>query len=530
MVETTAPRVLIADKMSPRAAEIFKARGIDAAVKTGMEKDELLKVIGTYDGLVVRSSTKVSDKVLGRAKRLKVIGRAGIGVDNIDVEAATARGIVVMNTPFGNSITTAEHAIAMMLACARQLAEADASTRAGKWEKSRFMGTEVTGKTLGLIGCGNIGTVVASRAQGLRMKVLAYDPFLSEDRARDLGVQKVEFGDLLANADFVTLHVPLTDQTQGIIDADAIAAMKDGVRIINCARGGLVDEEALAEGLKSGKVAAAASDVFSEEPARDNPLFSAPNMVVTPHLGAATAEAQENVAVQIAEQISDYLLDGAVSNALNMPSVSAEDAPRLKPYMVLAAQLGRLLGQIAETGFNRVVIEYEGHVAELNHKPLTALVLEGLLKPTMHSVNMVNAPVIARQHDIEVSEVIHEREGDYATLVRVSLTGRDRSFSADGTLFANAAPRIVSLMGIEVEADLAPNMLFITNDDKPGFIGALGSVLGDAGINIGTFNLGRDKGRDVAIALISIDEALDKDVLTRVASLAHVRQVKALTF
>ncbi|MEH6755482.1 MAG: phosphoglycerate dehydrogenase, partial [Alphaproteobacteria bacterium] len=386
------PKVLISDKMSDRAREIFAARGLEVDVKPGMSEDELIACIGEYDGLAIRSATKATAKVLEAADNLKVIGRAGIGVDNVDIPAATARGIVVMNTPFGNAITTAEHAIAMMMSLARQIPEANTSTQESKWEKSRFMGVEVTGKTLGLVGCGNIGSIVADRALGLKMKVVAFDPFLGEDRAKEIGVEKVELDELLARADFITLHTPMTDQTRGIIDAAAIAKTKPGVRIINCARGGLVVEADLKDALESGHVAGAALDVFETEPAKDNPLFGLPNLVCTPHLGASTDEAQVNVAIQVAEQMSDYLLDGAVVNALNMASVSAEDAPRLAPYMKLAEQLGSFAGQLTETDLKSVTIEYAGHAAELNTKPLSAAALQGLLSPMLDSVNMVNAP------------------------------------------------------------------------------------------------------------------------------------------
>lgn len=523
-------KVLIADEMSPRAAERFRQNGIEADEKVDLDKAGLARIIADYDGLVVRSATKVTAKLLEKAERLKVIGRAGIGVDNIDVDAATEKGIAVMNTPFGNSITTAEHTIAMMLALARAIPAADASTRQGKWEKSKFMGVEVSGKTLGLIGCGNIGSIVAEKAQGLAMKVIGYDPYLALERAEDLGVRKVDLRQLFAEADFISLHVPLTYSTRNIIDAAAIARMKDGVRIINCARGGLVNERALHNALEDGKVAGAALDVFSVEPATENPLFEAPNLVVTPHLGAATTEAQVNVAIQVADQMSDFLLTGAVANALNMPSVSAEDAPKLKPYMELAKQLGSFAGQLTESGLEEVIVEYEGHVCEINVRPLTAVVLEGLLRPLMDTVNMVNAPVVAKQRNIDVSEVVHDRKGDFHTLMRLTVRTEKRRRTIAGTLFANSAPRIVNLMGMDIEAELGGRMLFVANDDKPGFIGGLGTILGDAGINIGTFNLGRDRESGSAIALISVDQELSEQVLKDVRALPHVRQVKALEF
>ena len=522
------PKVLISDKMSPLAAEIFQSRGVDVDVKPGMSSEELIACIGDYDGLAVRSATKVTPAVLVAAVNLKVIGRAGIGVDNIDVAEATARGVIVMNTPFGNSITTAEHAIAMMFALARDIPEANASTQAGKWEKNRFMGVELTAKTLGIVGCGNIGSIVAERGLGLKMKVVAYDPYLTEERAKDLGVEKVELDDLFARADFITLHTPLTDATRGIINADAIAKMKKGVRVINCARGDLVVEADMVNALKEGQVGGAAFDVFPTEPAKESPYFGLENVVCTPHLGAATSEAQENVALQVAEQISDFLMTGAVTNALNMPSVSAEDAPKLKPYMKLVEDIGGFVGQLAKDGFTSVTIDYDGHVADLNTRPLTAIVLKGLLSPLMDSVNMVNAPVIARDRDIDVSEVSHERSGDYQTLVRVSVETKDGTRSVSGTVFGDDKPRVVAVNGIPLEAELGANVLFVTNEDKPGFIGNLGRTLGEAGINIATFDLGRIEAGNAAVALINTDEPVDEGTLEKVRSLPNVVQAESL--
>lgn len=524
------PKVLISDKMSERAKEIFDARGIEVDVKPGMSEDELIACIGQYDGLAIRSATKATAKVLEAADNLKVIGRAGIGVDNVDISEATARGVVVMNTPFGNAITTAEHAIAMMMSLARQIPEANTSTQEGKWEKSRFMGVEVTAKTLGLVGCGNIGSIVADRALGLKMKVVAFDPFLGEDRAKEIGVEKVELDELLARADFITLHTPLTDQTRGIIDAAAIAKTKPGVRIINCARGGLVVEADLKAALESGQVGGAALDVFEVEPAKDNPLFGIPNLVCTPHLGASTDEAQVNVAIQVAEQMSDYLLDGAVVNALNMASVSAEEAPRLAPYMKLAEQLGSFAGQLTETDLKSVTIEYAGHAAELNTKPLTAALLQGLLSPMLDSVNMVNAPVMASERGIELSEVRTERAGDYQTLIRLTVVTDQQARSVTGTLFGGNRPRVIDVKGVPLEAELRRHMLYVTNEDKPGLIGLLGTVLGDAGLNIATFQLGRTDAGGDAIALVEVDQAVPTSVLAQVAALPNVVQAKALNF
>jgi D-3-phosphoglycerate dehydrogenase len=527
-----APRVLISDQLSEAAIQIFKNRGIDVDFRPelGKDKDALLAVIGEYDGLAIRSATKVTEKMIAAASRLKVIGRAGIGVDNVDIPAATAKGIIVMNTPFGNAITTAEHAIAMMFSLARQIPAADASTQAGKWEKSRFMGVEITGKTLGLIGCGNIGSIVADRAIGLKMKVLAFDPFLSAERARDLGVEKVDLDTLLARADFITLHTPLTDKTRNIISADALMKTKRGVYIINCARGGLVDEVALRAALDTGHVAGAGFDVFVEEPAKENVLFGAPNMVCTPHLGASTEEAQENVALQVAEQISDYLTSGAVTNALNMPSISAEEAPRLTPFVRLAEQLGSFAGQLTETGIRKIRIEYEGTIAEMNTRALTAAALTGVLTPVLQTVNMVSAPAIARERDIQVEEVRRGQMGAYETYMRLTIVTDRQERSVAGTVFADGKPRIIQVKGINMEAGFGPYMLYITNEDKPGFIGKFGSLLGEAGINIATFNLGRTEPGGDAIALLEVDGEVPAATLSAIESLPLVKQAKALKF
>ncbi|MBN9789004.1 phosphoglycerate dehydrogenase [Pseudonocardia sp. TMWB2A] len=526
----TKPKVLISDKMDPKAAEIFRERGCEVDEITGKTPEELKAIIGEYDGLAIRSSTKVTKDILDAATNLKVIGRAGIGVDNVDIPAASAKGAVVMNTPFGNSITTAEHAIALLFALARQIPEADVSTQAGKWEKNRFMGVEVTGKTLGLIGAGNIGSIVASRALGLKMKVIAFDPFLSPERAVELGVEKVELDDLLARADFITLHTPLTDQTRNILSKENLAKTKKGVRIVNCARGGLIDEAALKEGLDSGHIAGAALDVFQTEPAHESPLFGTPGFISTPHLGASTNEAQVNVAIQVAEQMADYLVHGGVTNALNMPSLSAEEAPKLKPYMALAEELGSLIGQLSHGHLSQIAIEVEGAAASLNQKPITGAVLAGLMKVHSDTVNMVNAPFLARERGMDVREVRHEREGDYHTLVRVTVKTDEGDRSVAGTLFGNAAPRLVELFGIKVEADLDGDMLYIVNEDAPGFIGRLGSTLGEAGVNIGTFHLGRRAAGGEAVLLLSVDQPVPQDVLDHLGKLPGVRRVKPLKF
>ena len=525
----TAPRVLIADSLSPAAVAIFTARGVQADVKTGLSKAELLEIIGDYDGLAVRSATKADPDVIAAAKKLKVIGRAGIGVDNVNIPAATAAGIVVMNTPFGNSITTAEHAIAMMFALARQLPAADVSTQAGKWEKNRFMGVELYAKTLGLIGAGNIGSIVADRALGLKMKVVAFDPFLSPERAIEIGVEKVELDELLARADVITLHTPLTDKTRNILSAEALAKTKKGVLIVNCARGGLVDETALRALLDSGHIGGAGFDVFTEEPAKANVLFGSDKVVATPHLGASTNEAQENVALQVAEQMSDYLLTGAVTNALNSPSISAEEAPKLKPFVALAEKIGALAGQMVDFGIAAIDIAYEGEVSKLNVKPMTSAALSGILKPMLAEINMVSAPAVAKERGITVSESRQEVSPTYDSLMRITITTEKGKRAFAGTVIAGA-PRIVEVKGMELDAGFSPAMLYINNLDKPGFIGALGMLLGEAGVNIATFNLGRLSADQDAIALVGVDQAPNPELLGKIQALPHVKEARALTF
>jgi len=527
-----APRVLISDKLSETAVQIFKDRGLDVDFQPdlGKDKDALLAAIKNYDGLAIRSATKVTEKIIAEADNLKVIGRAGIGVDNVDIPAASNRGIIVMNTPFGNTVTTAEHAISMMLAVARQIPMANTSTHAGKWEKSRFMGVEVFNKTLGLIGCGNIGSIVANRALGLKMKVVAFDPYLSKERALELGVEKVEFDEMVKRADFISLHTPLTDKTRNIIDASALNAMKKGVRIINCARGGLIDEVALKAALEAGHVAGAALDVFESEPATDNALFGMDNVVCTPHLGAATSEAQENVALQVAEQMADYLMLGGVTNALNMPSISAEEAPKLKPFIALVEQLGSFAGQLTKSALKEVSIEYCGGVADMNISALTSALLAGLMRPLLGEVNMVSAPIMAKERGIKVDEVRQTKRGVYENYIRLIVKSETQTRSVAGTVFSDGKPRIIQIKGINMEAELGNHMLYVSNEDKPGFIGALGVVLGDAGLNIATFNLGRQAEGDAAIALVEVDGGVPAEVLARLESLPHVRQAKAMTF
>lgn len=524
------PKVLISDDLSPAAIAIFESRGVDVDVKTGLSKEELEQIIPAYDGLAIRSATKVTEKVVKAATRLKVVGRAGIGVDNVDIKAATAKGVIVMNTPFGNSITTAEHAISLMLALARQIPEANASTHAGKWEKSRFLGVELYNKTLGVIGCGNIGAIVADRAIGLKMKVVAYDPFLSPERAMAIGVEKVELDELLKRADFITLHTPLTDKTRNILSKEALARTKPGVRIVNCARGGLLDEAALAEAIRSGHVAGAALDVFEVEPAKANVLFGMANVICTPHLGASTSEAQENVALQVAEQMSDYLLKGAITNAINFPSISAEEAPRLTPWVKLAEQLGSFAGQLTDTIIKGVRIEYTGAVSTLNVKPMTAAALAGVLKPSLAEVNMVSAAAMAKERGIALEEVTRGDGGVFESYIKLTVKTDAYERSVAGTVFADGRPRIIQVRDINMEFELAPNMIFVRNQDKPGFIGAFGSLLGNAGVNIATFNLGREKPGGDAICMVAVDEPVSDKVLAEVSALPMVVRARRLAF
>ncbi|WP_298968716.1 phosphoglycerate dehydrogenase [uncultured Roseobacter sp.] len=527
-----APKVLISDKLSEAAVQIFRDRGIDVDFQpdVGKDKEKLTAIIGDYDGLAIRSATKVTEKIIEAATNLKVIGRAGIGTDNIDKDSASKQGIIVMNTPFGNMITTAEHAIAMMFAVARQIPEASASTHDGKWEKSKFMGVELTGKTLGVIGAGNIGGIVCDRARALKMKVLAYDPFLGEEKAKKMGVEKVELDDLLARADFITLHVPFTDQTANILSRENIAKTKPGVRIINCARGGLVDEAALADALKSGHVAGAAFDVFAKEPANENPLFHLPNVVCTPHLGAATTEAQENVALQVADQMSDYLLTGAVTNALNMPSVTAEEAKVMGPWVKLSAHLGSFIGQMTDEPIRAINILYDGAVAEMNLEALNCSVIAGIMKKVNPDVNMVSAPFIAKERGIQISTTNQDKSGAFDGYIKVTVVTAKRERSVAGTVFSDGKPRFIQIKGINIDAEIGSHMLYTTNEDVPGIIGTLGQTMGDNGVNIANFTLGRAEAGGEAIALLYVDEPVPAEARAKLAETGMFTQIKPLQF
>ena len=522
-------KVLIADKLSEEAVRIFSDNGIEAIVKNGLDENALIEALQDCDGLVVRSATKATKKVIESCKKLKVIGRAGIGVDNVDLEAATNNGKVVMNTPFGNSITTAEHAITLILSTARQIPYASQTTHEGKWEKSSIKGIEVTGKYLGVIGCGNIGSIVAQRALGLHFKVLAFDPFLQDEKAKEMGVEKVTLDELFKRSDFITLHTPLTEKTKNIIGKDSFAKMKKGVRIINCARGGLVDEDALKENLESGHVASAALDVFVNEPPKGSSLLGTKNLILTPHLGASTTEAQEKVALQIAEQISDYLKTGAILNAVNTFSLTAKEYTSVKPYLKLCSLLGGFAGQLTENAVKSVQVEFEGQAANINTQPLLQTIVFSLLKPTMDNVNVINSLLVAKSKSIAISEVKHQKQSEYQTLIKLIVTTDKQTRSVSGTLFGGK-PRVVEVKGIEIDAELSNHNLYISNEDKPGFIRDLSKVLADNNINIATFHLGRKASGQEAIALMSTDSAIDNTIVENIKKIPLVIQAKYLQF
>ncbi|ALI55600.1 phosphoglycerate dehydrogenase [Celeribacter marinus] len=527
-----APKVLVSDSLSETAVQIFRDRGIevDFLPALGKDKDALAAVIGKYDGLAIRSATKVTPALLEHATNLKVVGRAGIGTDNVDKEASSKKGVIVMNTPFGNMITTAEHAIAMMFAVARQIPEASASTHAGKWEKSKFMGVELTAKTLGVIGAGNIGGIVCDRARGLKMKVIAYDPYLSEERAIEMGVEKVELDALLARADFITLHVPLTDSTRNILSAENLAKTKKGVRIVNCARGGLIDEEALAELLKSGHVAGAALDVFAVEPAVDNVLFGLPNVVCTPHLGASTSEAQENVALQVAEQMSNYLLDGAVENALNMPSMTAEEAKIMGPWVTLAENLGSFIGQVTDEAIKEINVTFDGVAAEMNLKALEAAVVAGIMQASNPDVNMVSAPVIAKERGIQISKTTQDATGTFDGYIKLDIQTVEKYRTIAGTVFSDGKPRFIQIKGITIDSEVGEHMLYTTNQDVPGILGKLGTLLAEHDENIANFTLGRAAPGGDAIAVTFLDTPIKATTVKALKDSGLFQHVRPLHF
>ena len=522
-------KVLIADKLSEEAVKIFKDNGIETVVKTGLSEDELIKELETCDGLVVRSATKPNKKIIEKSKRLKVIGRAGIGVDNIDLDAATDNGKVVMNTPFGNSITTAEHAITLLLSTARQIPYANKTSHEGKWEKSSIKGVEVTGKVLGVIGCGNIGSIVVDRALGLKFKVIVFDPFLQNEKAKEIGIEKVELEDLFKRSDFITIHTPLTEKTKNIISKDAFKIMKKGVRIVNCARGGLIDEVALKENLESGHVASAALDVFANEPPKNSPLIGTKNLIMTPHLGASTTEAREKVALQVAEQISDYLKTGAITNAVNTFSLTASEHNIVQPYLKLSEQLGGFAGQLTENAIKKIAVEFEGAVSKINTQPLIQTIIHSLLKKNFDGVNVINSVAVAKTKSIQITEIKHEKAVEYQACITLTIETEKQTRSVSGTLFGGK-PRIVNVKGIKIEAELSRYNLYISNEDKPGFISNLSKILADNKINIATFNLGRKSSGGEAIALISTDNEIKNSVIEQIKKLPLVIQVKPLTF
>jgi len=520
-------KVLVSDNLSQEGVDILKKGGLDVVVKTGMTPDELKKEIVKYDGLVIRSATKVTADVVAVANKLKVIGRAGSGLDNVDKAAASKRGIVVMNTPGGNTVTTAEHALSMMMSLARNIPQATASLKAGKWEKKKFNGVELFKKTLGIVGMGAIGSQLAKRAQGLGMSVLGYDPFLSKEKAEAMGVELCDLDTIYKRSDFITVHTPLTDETRGLISSKTIKKMKDGVRIINCARGGIINEKDLYEALKSGKVAGAALDVFEKEPPEGNPLLTLDNFICTPHLGASTTEAQLNVAVAVAEQIVDYLVHGVARNAVNVPSVAPDILPKVQPYLGLAEKLGKFLAQVYEGGLNTVTLEYQGEVAELDSAPITAAVLKGLLDPIMeYAVNYVSAPFIAKDRGIEVKEMKTSDAGDYPSLIKVTAASGKKSFSLAGVIYGKKDPRIVMVNDFALEVVPEGDMLVLSNNDKPGVIGSVGMLLSENKINIARMQFGREKKGGKAISVVSVDTVPSKAVMDKLRKLPNVLSVK----
>ena len=523
-------RVLVSDKMSPKVVDILSREGIKVDVSTGNSPEELAKIIGDYHGLVVRSATKATPEILAHAKNLKVIGRAGSGLDNVNLPEASKRGVVVMNTPGGNTVTTAEHAFSLLCSLARNIPQATASLKAGQWEKNKFMGVELYGKTLGVVGAGQIGSHVITLAQGFGMHVIAFDPFLSPERAEKQGIELVGLDEIYRRSDFITLHTPLTPETKGMIGKDTIARMKPDVRIVNCARGGLVNEQDLYEALKEGRVAGAAFDVFEQEPVDPaHPLLTLDNFICSPHLGASTHEAQESVAVAVAEQIADYLVRGVIRNAVNFPSISPDLAPLLTPYVSLAEKLGGALAQVYEGGLEKVTVDYRGKLADLNLAPVTIAAIKGLLAPILNdTVNHVNAPVIAKERGIEVVEVKEADADVRASTITITVEAGGKSTRVIGLLTSAGAPRIVELNEILVEVVPEGHMLILSNKDVPGVIGEIGTVLGDNRINIALMNFGRDKPGGRAIAVVNVDEEVPDAVLDQLRAVPAILTVKQI--
>lgn len=524
-------KILISDNLSKVGVDLLRRQErFQVDVKTGLKPEELKQIIGGYDALIVRSETRVTAEIIGAADNLKVIGRAGTGVDNIDVPAATARGIVVMNAAGGNSVTTAEHTISLMMSLARKIPQAHSKLKAGKWDKKSFVGAELAGKTLGIIGLGNIGKIVASRAAGLAMKVVAYDPFITKDVASRAGIELATLDEVFERSDFITVHTPLTEETRGVIGQSAFARMKSGVRVINCARGGLVDEQALYDAIKSGKVAGAALDVFEQEPVpADHPLLTLDEVVVTPHLGASTREAQESVAVTISETVANFLLTGAIAGAVNVPAVSAEALETIQPYLTLGEKLGDFQAQFFNQPVSEVQISYSGEVADLDVRPITQAVLTGLLKQVSARVNQVNASVIAEERGLRVTESKARAAQDFTTLVEVVVGNEKEESKVAGTLFGLGEQRIVTIDSYRLEAAPQGNMLVVRNSDKPGVVGRLGTFLGDHNINIAQLYLSRNKAGGMAMSVYQIDSALNAATLNELSKAPHVISVKQIS-
>jgi D-3-phosphoglycerate dehydrogenase len=523
-------KVLISDNISQKCIDILKNAGLAVDVKVGMKPEELKASIGEYHGLVIRSATKVTSEIIDAARNLKVIGRAGSGLDNVDRAAATKKGIVVMNTPGGNTITTAEHTIAHIVSLARLIPQATISMKTGKWEKKKFMGVELFNKTLGVIGIGNIGSQVAKRMQAFGMNVIAYDPFLSEDTANTMGVEKVDIKELFKRSDFITIHTPLTPETKYLINKKSIRIMKDGVRIINCARGGIINETDLYDAIVSGKVAGAALDVFEKEPPENNPLLSLDNFICTPHLGASTKEAQENVAVAVAEQIVDYLIHGTIRHAVNFPSIPADQVARLQPYINLAEKLGGFAAQMFEGGVTEITIEYRADAAQINTAPVTIAAIKGFLNPILlETVNFVNAPVIAKERGIEVKETKSTDEGDYQSMIALRVKAKGKESYVAGTLFSKKDPRIVYIDDFKVEIVPEGELLLLYNNDKPGVIGNIGTLLGKNHINIARMHFGRERPGGMAISVVSIDAHASPKIIDQIKKLPNILSVKQIS-
>jgi D-3-phosphoglycerate dehydrogenase len=523
-------KILISDPLSARGIEVLRRRpDFEVDLKVGLKPEELRAMIGDYQGLIVRSETKVTAEIIGAGDQLRVIGRAGTGVDNIDVEAATARGIVVMNAAAGNSVTTAEHTIALLLALARKTPQAHASLKSGRWDKKRFIGTELCGKTLGVIGLGNIGKIVAVRALGLAMKVIAFDPYLTREIAAQSGIEMVSLEDLFRRSDFITVHTPLTDATRGIIGAEAFARMPDGVRIINCARGGLVDETALYDAIKAGRVAGAALDVFAEEPPpKDHPLLGLEEVIVTPHLGASTTEAQDQVAVTIAEQVGAFLGTGAIAGAVNVPAVSPEMLAVMRPYLTLGEKLGRFQSQYFDGAVSEILITYSGEVAAHDVRPITRAILSGLLAPVSARVNQVNAALIAEERGLRVTESTARTASDFASLIELTVRGDEGESRVSGALFGRHDPRLVGIDAHRLEALPEGFMLVVRNDDQPGVVGRIGTFLGEHGVNIAQLYLSRNRAGGVAMSVYQVDQELAAPTLAELGRVPHVLTVKQI--